>query len=159
MGHKITRSQLIQEVILLEPTAEFPIDEFEKYKLICLEEDKIPAPSETEQLVYVSYIDTIGRDKYMVYPIDARAEELHHTHMWQEGCSWGEGEELKIQWACTSNSYVVYSYFIDNDEDHHIHVIDYCRDEAHSKIKNINQVKVWTEQAKLYRENRLNKRT
>ncbi|MFZ4833317.1 hypothetical protein [Rouxiella sp. Mn2063] len=83
MGYKIVRSKLIQEVILEEPAAQLPIDEFEEYKLICLQEGKIPVPSEIEQHDFMSYSETIGRGKFMERPITARAEELHHAHMWQ----------------------------------------------------------------------------
>lgn len=151
MGNKIVRSELIKEAIIEDPLVRLPIDEFEEYKLICLDEGKIPAPPEPEQHEYVSYIDTIGRDKYFRKPTEARAEELFHAHVWQDGCCWGEGDDLLIQWACTSNSYVVYSYFVDIDDDHHIYIIDYCKDKAHDLIEDKQQVSIWTEQAKQYR--------
>jgi hypothetical protein len=151
MGNKITYSQLIQDAISEDPQTQFPIAEFAEYKTICLEEGKIPAPTETEQHEYMSYAETIGRDKFFTRPIAAREEDLFHAHTWQEGCMWGEGENLRIQWACTSDSYVVYSYFVDRDQDHHIHIIDYCKDKAHELIEDPEQVSIWTEQAKQHR--------
>ncbi|MVZ10117.1 hypothetical protein GP913_24265 [Enterobacteriaceae bacterium 8376wG6] len=151
MGYKIRRSHSLMEAIGDDSLASLPIDEFEQYKAICLDEGAIPAPSSTDQMEYVSYIDTIGRDKFMTHPIDARAEELHHTHVWQEGCRWGEGDDLRVQWMCTSNSYVVYSYFIDSDDEHHIYIIDYCKDQAHALIEDPETVKMWSSLAKTYR--------
>ena len=155
MGFKIVRSSLINEVIAETPVAEYPITEFEDYKRICIEEGDIPAPSETDQNIYSSYLETIGRDRFMTSPIEAREQELHHTHIWQEGCVWEEDDEdddsLKVQWACTSDGYVVYSYFIDRDGDHHFYIIDYCNDGAHGLISNRSQVLDWANQAERYK--------
>ncbi|HHT0956269.1 type II toxin-antitoxin system YafO family toxin [Enterobacter kobei] len=154
MGFKIVRSPLIAEAIAEAPIAEHPISEFEEYKRICIEEGDIPAPSETDQRTYESYLETIGRDRFMTSPIEARAEELHHAHVWQERCCWEDDDEedgMKVQWACTSDSYVVYSYFIDADDDHHFYIIDYCNDGAHGLISDRTQVLDWANQAERYR--------
>ncbi|HBT1577749.1 type II toxin-antitoxin system YafO family toxin [Klebsiella variicola] len=155
MGFKIVRSSIIEDVISETPFAEHPISEFEDYKRICIEEGDMPAPSETDQNIYPSYLETVGRDRFMTNPIEARVEELHHAHIWQEGCCWEEDDEeddsLKVQWACTSNSYVVYSYFIDSDGDHHFYVIDYCNDGAHGLISDRTQVLDWANQAERYK--------
>lgn len=154
MGYKITRSDSLLEAIGDDHLAALPIDEFEEYKIICIEEGEIPAPSTPDQMEYVSYVESIGRDKYMTHPTTARAEELHHTHVWQEGCCWGDGDDLRVQWACTSNSYVVYSYFMDADNDHHIYIIDYCKDEAHKLIENPSMVSRWAKLAEEYRKSK-----
>lgn len=83
----------------------------------------------------------------MERPPTGRAEDLHHVHIWQEGCCWEDEHGLKVQWASTSDSYVVYSYFIDRDKDHHFYVIDYCQDAAHALIEDRCQVLAWIEQA------------
>lgn len=151
MGFKISRSQKLVDVISEYPIAGLPIDEFEAYKQECIEFGDTPAPPIHVQLEHPAHIDTIGRDRLMTHPTSARAEELHHVHMWQEGCCWEDENGLKVQWASTSNSYVVYSYFIDKDSDHHFYVIDYCQNEAHALIEDKQQVADWARQAKEFR--------
>ncbi|EOC1567409.1 type II toxin-antitoxin system YafO family toxin [Cronobacter dublinensis] len=151
MGFKISRSQKLIDVISQYPIASLPIEEFEEYKRECVDYNDLPAPPIHVQLEYPAHLDTIGRDKLMERPSDARAEELHHVHIWQEGCCWEDEDGLTVQWASTSNSYVVYSYFKDKDQDHHFYVIDYCRDEAHALIEDEAQVADWTRQAKEFR--------
>lgn len=151
MGFKISRSQALIDIITETPSAGLPIEEFEQYKLECIEFGDIPTPPIEVQLQYPAHIDTIGRDKLMERPSDARGEELHHTHVWQEGCCWEDEDGLKVQWASTSNSYVVYSYFFDKDSCHHFYVIDYCKDSAHTLIEDVTQVSKWTEQARIFR--------
>jgi len=151
MGFKISRSQALLDVIAQYPVTALPIEEFETYKRECIEFDDIPAPAIHVQLEHPAHIETIGRDKLMERPVEARSEELHHTHMWQEGCCWEDGDGLLVQWASTSDSYVVYSYFRDKDDDHHFYVIDYCRDEAHALIEDVAQVARWTRQAREFR--------
>ena len=103
-------------------------------------------------MMHPAHKDTIGRDKLASHPIEARAEELHHLHIWQEGCVWEEPNgKLKVQWSSTSDSYVVYSYFLDKENNHHFHVIDYCNDKAHKLIEDVKQVLKWTLIAKEYR--------
>ncbi|CAK2133095.1 mRNA interferase YafO [Vibrio crassostreae] len=148
----ITKSAKIQKVLAENPSASLPIDEFEEYKTECVEFGDIPNPTETVQLQHPAHLDTIGRDKLATHPIDARAEELHHVHIWQDGCVWEEENgDLKVQWSCTSNSYIVYSYFIDKGGNHHFHVIDYCLDQAHALIEDAHQVSEWTGIAKTHR--------
>jgi len=151
MGFKISRSQSLTEVISEFPLAELPITEFECYKRECLDYGDMPAPPIHEQLKHPAHIDTIGKDKLMERPPEARDEWLHHVHIWQEGCCWEDEDGLKVQWASTSDSYVVYSYFVDKDKDHHFYVIDYCKDEAHDLIEDAAQVADWTRQAKEFR--------
>lgn len=151
MGFKISRSQALIEVITQHPITELPIEEFEQYKRECIEFDDTPAPAIHVQLEHPAHLDTIGRDKLMERPVEARGEELHHVHIWQEGCCWEDGDGLFVQWASTSDSYVVYSYFVDRDNDHHFYVIDYCNDKAHVLIEDQHQVAEWTRQAKEFR--------
>lgn len=87
----------------------------------------------------------------MERPVEARGEELHHVHIWQEGCCWEDDDGLLVQWASTSDSYVVYSYFVDRDKDHHFYIIDYCNDKAHVLIEDHRQVAEWTRQAQEFR--------
>ncbi|MCM7529030.1 type II toxin-antitoxin system YafO family toxin [Enterobacter hormaechei] len=151
MGFKISRSQALIEVITQFPITELPIQEFEEYKRECIDYDDVPAPPIQIQLAHPAHIETIGRDKLMERPVEARGEELHHVYIWQEGCCWEDGDGLLVQWASTSDSYVVYSYFIDRDKDHHFYVIDYCNDKAHALIEDKQQVAEWTRQAQEFR--------
>ncbi|UVW54678.1 type II toxin-antitoxin system YafO family toxin [Klebsiella variicola] len=152
MGFKISRSQALADVITQYPITAFPIEEFEAYKRECIDYDDTPAPAIHVQLKHPAHIETIGRDKLMERPVEARSEELHHAHIWQEGCCWEDDDGLLVQWASTSDSYVVYSYFRDRDDDHHFFVIDFCRDEAHAIIEDATQVAEWTRQAKEFRQ-------
>lgn len=147
-----SRSSLIETLISQTPHAEYPLLEFEKYKQLCLEEGEIPAPLEQTQREYIPALDTIGRDRFFTHPIEARAEELHHAHIWQEGCVWEDDLGVKVQWSCTSDSYIVYSYFVSKDEKHHFFEIDYRREKAHSAIQDPKQVHEWAVLAKEFRE-------
>lgn len=151
MGFKISRSQVITDVISRYPATSLPIDEFEQYKRISMEYGDAPAPKIHVQLEHPAHLETIGRDKLMERPTEARGEELHHVHIWQEGCCWEDSDGLFVQWASTSDSYVVYSYFIDRDGDHHFYVIDYCKDKGHVLIEDELQVASWIEQAREFR--------
>lgn len=151
MGIRLTRSELIQSIIEEFPITEYPIAEFEEYKKICIEFGDIPIPAYHEQLEHPAHIDTIGRDKPMDRPRSARLEELHHTHLWQEGCIWEDDGGLFVQWRSTSNTFVVYSYFLDIHNDHHFYIIDFVRDEAHDIIEDDEQVLRWVELAKEFR--------
>lgn len=151
MGFKISRSQALIEVITQFPLAELPLLEFEQYKQECMDYADIPAPDIHIQLQHPAHIETIGRDKLMERPAEARAEALYHVHMWQEGCCWEDEDGLKVQWASTSDSYVVYSRFIDKDNDHHFYVIDYCEDKAHQLIEDPAQLACWIRQAQKFR--------
>lgn len=151
MGFKISRSQALTDVISEFPVASLPIEEFELYKRECVDFGDTPAPPIHVQLQHPAHTDTIGRDKLMERPPEARSEALHHVHIWQEGCCWEDEDGLKVQWASTSDSYIVYSYFIDGDRDNHFFVIDYCQDSAHMLIEDKIQVASWTMQAKKFR--------
>jgi len=82
MGFKISRSQALANVISQYPITELPIEEFETYKRESIEYDDVPAPAIHVQLEYPAHIETIGRDKLMERPVEARGEELHHVHIW-----------------------------------------------------------------------------
>lgn len=79
----------------------------------CTRFDKIPIPPYHIQVEYASHIETIGRDKPMERPHPARHEELHHTHLWQESCTWVVYTSKVVQGNSTSGSFIVYSCFID----------------------------------------------
>ena len=84
MGFKISRSQALIEVITQFPITELPIQEFEEYKRECIDYDDVPAPPIQIQLAHPAHIETIGRDKLMERPVEARGEELHHVHIWAQ---------------------------------------------------------------------------
>ncbi|OBU04846.1 type II toxin-antitoxin system YafO family toxin [Morganella psychrotolerans] len=152
MGIKLIRSQFIQQFINEFPETEHPIAEFEEYKTVSLDFGDLPIPPYHEQLEHPAHIDTIGRDKPMDRPNSARYEELHHTHIWQEGCIWEDGDGLFVQWRSTSDTFVVYSYFLDADSDHHFYIIDFVRDQAHTIIEDSEQILKWVELARQHRE-------
>ena len=152
MAIAITHSIKLLAVLEQNPTARLPIDEFEAYKNECVDFQDIPNPDESIQRQYPSHLETIGRDRLATRPLEARFEEVHHAHVWQEGCIWEDDDgDLKVQWSCTSDSYVVYSYFIDIDRNHHFHIIDYCFDRAHRLIEDEEQVTEWALLARTHR--------
>lgn len=152
MAVVITKSKKIHSVLEQFPAASMPIEEFETYKNECVDYGDVPNPCEATQRQHPSHLETIGRDRLATRPIEARAEELHHAHIWQEGCVWEDDNgELEVQWACTSDSYIVYSYFVDINGDHHFHVIDYCMDRAHKLIEDAEQVSEWAAIARTHR--------
>ena len=152
MAVTITKSIKILAVLKQNPTARMPIDEFEIYKNESADYQDIPSPDESTQRLNSSILETIGRDRLATRPHEARLEDLHHVHVWQEGCVWEDDDgDLKVQWSCTSDSYVVYSYFFDRENNHHFHIIDYCFDKAHQLIENQKQVAEWTMIARTHR--------
>lgn len=157
MGCKITRSLHVNTVLshfikIVGPIAESFITDFEEYKKECVEFGDIPIPPHHVQLTYPAHIETIGRDKRMERPRTALHEELHHVHLWQDGCNWDdENEGTFVQWNSTSDSFIVYSYFKDKDNDHHFYIIDLVFDQAHTIIEDKEQVLKWVKIAKEFR--------
>lgn len=156
MGLKITRSievcNSVRNLIKNNgPYAETPIIKFEEYKQMCIEFGDIPIPPYHIQLKHPSHSDTIGRDKPMDRPRSARYEELHHIHFWQEGCVWEDDDGYQVQWNSTSDAFIIYSYFIDKDGDHHFYIIDILLDNAHNIIENNEQILKWVTIAKEFR--------
>ncbi len=152
MTIEFSYSSNIQEVVGEHPLVESILDEFKQYKNLCVEYGDTPCPPQDIQLAHPAHIETIGRDRLSTHPISARAEDLHHVHIWQEGCSWEDAVNgLEVQWDSTSDSYIVYSYFLTASGNHHFHIIDYCQDAAHELIEDELVVSRWVEQAKQHR--------
>ncbi|CAM7066425.1 type II toxin-antitoxin system YafO family toxin [Morganella morganii] len=158
---KIERSQhavsaisaAVEKYGISEAIAESFIADFEEYKRISIDYDDVPNPSVSAQFYHPAHIDTIGRDKLMDWPDEARAEDVHHVHLWQTGCVWeDEDEGLNVQWDCTSDSFIIYSYFKDKDSDHHFYIIDFLFDQAHTIIEDSEQILKWVELARQHRE-------
>lgn len=156
MAIKIIRSFHVQKilsnlVVNLGTIAESFNTEFEEYKQKCIGFGDIPIPPYHIQLEHPSHVETIGRDKPIERPNSARHEELHHTHLWQENCIWEDDDGKLVQWNSTSDSFIVYSYFIDKIGAHHFYIIDLVYDKAHTLIENNSQILKWVAIAKKFR--------
>ncbi|WP_290603701.1 type II toxin-antitoxin system YafO family toxin [Arsenophonus sp. ENCA] len=70
-----------------------------------------------------------------------------HNVLWVCCVSTGNGP----QWNSTSDAFIIYSYFIDKDGDHHFYIIDLLLDNAHNIIENNSQILKWVAIAKKFR--------
>lgn len=106
-------------------------DEFLIYKEASKNREH-PAPSRKVQETYVSASEMFGRDRFDKLSKDAQKEEIQHLHVRQEDSIWEDEEGYGYaQWNCTSDSYLVYSYFKHQD-DHYYYFIEFFGKEAHS---------------------------
>lgn len=125
--------------------------EFETYKR---SSDRHARPTKTEQNEYASISGLFGRDRANVdeeKPFLQKQEDLGHLHAKQHDSEWGDedGDPL-VQWECTSNSYIIYSYFV-HASVRHYYVVDFIDDEAHASWDNQEAKMMWIQEAKAYR--------
>lgn len=160
MGLKVVRSaevsaainNICQKYNLSLAIVESFVTDFEEYKKLSVNSGDVPLCPYHKQLARSAYIDTIGRDKLNERTQAARNENIHHVHLWQTGCIWeNENGDPIVQYNCTSDSYIIYSYFIDKDGEHHFYIIDLIFDHAHTVIEDNNEIAKWVAQARKYR--------
>lgn len=125
--------------------------EFESYKR---NSDRHARPTKTEQNEYASISALFGRDRANVdeeKPFLQKQEDLGHLHTKQDDSDWvdKDGDPI-VQWECTSNSYIIYSYFVHGSVRHY-YVVDFIDDEAHAKWDNQEAIMMWIQEAKAYR--------
>ncbi|EIW9313087.1 MULTISPECIES: type II toxin-antitoxin system YafO family toxin [Klebsiella] len=127
--------------------------EFEEYKRKS-DDTEQPRPSNKMQQSYASISGLFGRDRANVdeaRPFYQRQEGLGHLHVRQEDSVWeDESGDPLIQWKCTSNSYIIYSYFVHNLVRYYF-VVDFIDDEAHANWDNQEAIQMWIADAKAYR--------
>ena len=91
-----------------------------------------PAPSRKVQEIYKSASEMFGRDRFDKISKDAQKEEIQHLHVRQTDSTWEDDEGYGYaQWYCTSDSYLVYSYF-KHHNNHYYYLLEFFGTEAHS---------------------------
>ena len=79
------------------------------------EPHEIATPSRKVQEETEGLIAEFGRDRFFKNPQHASQDDLTHLHLFTDDCEWlDEDGTPKVQWECTSNSYLIYSYFESN---------------------------------------------
>ena len=106
------------------------------------------APSRHIQQTTEGYSPLFGRDRFDKVNFLARQENIQHLHVRQEHSIWEDEQGALVQWDCTSNSYLIYSYFFYQDK-HHYFVIEFYANDAHVEYE--HKVPYFVEQAKAYR--------
>lgn len=126
-------------------------EEFCRYKKQSVEQ---PRPKQRIQKIFASLSLLFGRDRANVdenIPFYQRQEELSHLHVRQEDSIWEDGDGAPLaQWECKSNSYLIYSYFV-NAGTRYYYVVDFIDDNAHANWDNQEAVQMWIQEAKQYR--------
>lgn len=148
------------ELSPLSPQEQFIIDEFKLYKSdsLSISLDNFVAPNEGIQAKEASIHSLFGRDRVFDFPPEFWArihqENLSHVHYDIDN----EWTAQLAQWDCTSNSSVVYSGFVLDDEHFHfvIHelLIDYNQKEnfdAHDYYQK-DDLKYYLDNAEYYRK-------
>jgi len=109
---------------------------FEEYKKNSDIKD-IAAPTRHEQETYESLVPELGRDRFFKNPKEARNNELYHVHTYETHLEWeDEDGDMIAQWKCTSDNYLIYSYFEHNNT-HHFYIIAFLDKNAHIKTKDL----------------------
>jgi hypothetical protein len=130
------------------------IDEFTEYKNTSCISTEIPTPTTVEQKEYQGLHDSFGRDRQFSSPDECKALDIHHVHVFQGGCNWGDDNVVVAQWDCTSNSYLVYSYFLSARQNHIFCILDFIADNAHDIYEQpeLEQINYWIDKAKSFKE-------
>jgi len=123
-------------------------NEFQEYKKGSAP-DEHAAPTRYVQEQYPCISEILGRDRFEKWAEKARLEEIQHIHVIQERSIWKDEQGQLVQWDCTSNSYLVYSYFF-HDNKHHYYVLEFYKFAAHKKYE--HAVPCFINEAKTYRE-------
>jgi hypothetical protein len=118
----------------------------------------IAAPSRHEQETAESLEPLMGRDRFFKNPKEARVNELYHVHTYEERSEWeDEDGDMICQWDCTSDNYLIYSYF-KHENVHHYYIIAFLDKNAHQRTRDLVDdeahpiVMEWLEESILYRE-------
>lgn len=109
----------------------FIADQFLIYKQASRNREH-PAPSRNVQERDEPASEYFGRDRFDKFSKNAQKEEIQHVHLRQEDSIWEDEEGYGYaQWHCTSDSYLVYSYF-KYKNDHYYYLIEFFGESAHS---------------------------
>jgi len=113
-----------------------------------------PSPRRHAQETYESLSPLFGRDRFdKKYP-EASNQNIQHLHVKQPHSKWDflDGS-AKTQWECTSDSYLVYSYFEHNGI-HHYFVLEFYKSESHAQYE--QDVQIFIHEAEQYRLTQIN---
>ena len=134
------------------------LSKFEAYKKESAP-GEIARPTRAIQEEYIGIDKALGRDRFFKNPDDAKDFELTHLHVYDGTRVWKDIDgENKAQWYCTSDRYLVYSYFKHNDT-HVFYIIAFIPKDAHELTKDLENgqanpiVKAWLKQAKEFQKN------
>lgn len=126
-------------------------EEFKNYKSKSLTHSR---PTNAHQKQYFSISPLFGRDRYNAddkQKIELAAEQLTHVHVKQKNSVWlDEDNDPLAQWDCTSNSYLIYSYFVHGGTRNY-YVIAFIDNNAHAHWEDENSKLLWLKDAKEYR--------
>lgn len=113
-----------------------------------------PSPTRYTQETYECLSPLFGRDRFdKKYP-EASNQNIQHLHVKQANSNWDfPNGSAKAQWECTSDSYLVYSYFKHNDI-HHYFVIEFYKSGGHAQYE--QDVQIFIHEAEQYRQSQIN---
>lgn len=113
------------------PNFEQILEDFKFYKRNSNPQEH-PRPANHFQKKYDSVSYYFGRDKFDTRHAQARKEEIQHVHYREQNSNWENSNgNPKSQWQCTSNTYLVYSYFY-HDNINYYYLIDFINKSAHN---------------------------
>ena len=144
----------MQIVVEMHPRLTGDADMQEIYDEFCwYKENSKPsehaAPKGHTQKEYEGVSALFGRDRFDKINPDARAEDIQHLHVRQEHSVWEDSNgDALVQWACTSDSYLIYSYFC-HAQQHRYYLLEFFRDRGHNLYQ--GQVDSFILEAKAYR--------
>lgn len=129
-------------------------DEFCYYKENS-EYNEHPSPTRHTQETYECFSPLFGRDRFdKKYP-EASNQNIQHLHVRQSKSVWDFPDgAAKAQWECTSDSYLVYSYFM-HEGFHHYFVIEFYISGGHAQYE--QDVQIFIHEAEQYRLSKINK--
>ncbi|OTG72378.1 hypothetical protein B9T26_10640 [Acinetobacter sp. ANC 4169] len=130
----------------------FILEDFEYYKVNSNDKEH-PRPANHFQQKTESTSYYFGRDRFDTKNYQARKEEIQHVHYREENSAWEYSDgSTKPQWECTSNTYLVYSYFKHNGCNYY-YLIDFIEKNAHNNENAIYKESIsnYLTQAKTFR--------
>ncbi|MEG0579964.1 MAG: type II toxin-antitoxin system YafO family toxin [Niameybacter sp.] len=134
---------------LEQPIVEIIVLEFIKYKESS-ERYEHPAPTiKSQQKKESPYIE-FGRDRY---DIAHKSEDVQHIHLRDGTKSWEDEQGPLVQWNCTSDTHLIYSYFKHNGA-YYYYLVEIYDDKAHLSYEKA-KLELFKE-AKRYKETKLN---
>lgn len=118
------------------------------------EPNEHPSPRRYTQEIYESLSPLFGRDRFdKKYP-EASNQNIQHLHVKQPHSKWDlMAGSAKPQWECTSDSYLVYSYFKHQDV-HYYFVIEFYKSKSHAQYE--HDVEIFIHEAEQYRLSQIN---
>lgn len=123
----------------LEGNSNFKLlyDEFQDYKLDSAD-DEYAAPKEKVQKKKPSINSLFGRDRIEQYNRKGIDQDIHHLHINDDTKEkeWVlKNGQRREQWYCTSNTYMVYAYFL-HKKIHYYYILDFLVGNAHINYPN-----------------------